>query len=267
MEALRDHYLDLLAGVLTGSRSLNQEVKAARSDQRLKRLALAGLSSRGLRLVRSVDPSAREDGRDWPSGAETMIGSKRMANLRYCVETALADGVHGDLIETGVWRGGAVIYMRAILLAHGVTDRRVWAADSFRGLPPPEPDRFPADASDRHFTQSQLAISVDEVAANFAHYGLLDDQVRFLEGWFAETLPAAPIDALAVVRLDGDMYGSTWDAITNLYPKLSPGGFLIVDDYGAVEGCRLAIDDYRRREGITDPIETIDWTGVFWRKR
>jgi O-methyltransferase len=266
MEALRDQYLDLLAGVLTRSLFLDEEVEEVLGHTRLKRRVIAALSKRGLRLVRPLDPSRRENGHDWPSRAETMIGRKRMANLRYCVETAIADGIPGDLIETGVWRGGAVIYMRAILLAHAVTDRRVWAADSFRGLPRPDPERFPADVPDRHYTHSQLAISLDDVKANFARYGLLDDQVCFLEGWFADTLPAAPIGALAVARLDGDMYGSTWDAITSLYPKLSPGGFLIVDDYGAVEGCRMAIHNYRDNEGVTDPIETIDWGGVFWRK-
>jgi O-methyltransferase len=273
MDALRDRYLDLMAGVLTRSLWQDeelQEVRLVESDNRLYNLlkgrVLAALSSRELKLVRPIKPSIREDGRDWPSRAETMIGRKRMANLRYCVETCLTDGVPGDFIETGVWRGGAVIYMRAILLAHGATDRRVWAADSFRGLPPPDPERFPADALSQLHTAPQLAISVDDVRANVARYGLLDDQVCFLEGWFADTLPTAPIDALAVVRLDGDMYESTWDAITSLYPKLSPGGFIIVDDYGAVEGCRLAINNYRDKEDITDPIETIDWTGVFWRK-
>ena len=108
--------------------------------------------------------------------------------------------------------------------------------------------------------------SADQVRANFERYHLLDDQVRFLEGWFSDTLPAAPIDQLGVVRLDGDMYGSTWDAITVLYPKLSPSGFLIIDDYGAVPGCAKAIEDYRTEHAITEPIEHIDWTGAFWRK-
>jgi O-methyltransferase len=254
MDTLRDHYLDLLGGVLTRSRFLDEEVREVRSDTPLRRKVLAGLSKHGLRLVRPIDPSLRDDGRDHPSHAETMIGRKRMANLRYCVETVLADGVPGDLIETGIWRGGAVIYMRGILLAHGVTDRRVWAADSFRGLPPPDPERFPADASSQVHTWSHLAISLDEVRANFARYGLLDDQVCFLEGWFADTLPAAPTGALAVMRLDGDMYGSTWDAITSLYPKLSPRGFLIVDDYGAGHGCHQQSTTTGTRRASRNPL-------------
>jgi O-methyltransferase len=156
--------------------------------------------------------------------------------------------------------------MRAVLAAHGVTDRTVWAADSFQGLPEPDPDRYPADAGDKHSTVEILSVDIDTVRGNFERYGLLDNQVRFLKGWFAETLPTAPIVQLAVVRLDGDMYGSTWDAITVLYPKLSPGGFLIVDDYGNVMGCRQAIEDYRVRARISDPIQPIDWGGVYWRK-
>jgi O-methyltransferase len=195
-----------------------------------------------------------------------MIGLVRLDNLRHCIETVLRDGVPGDLIETGVWRGGACIFMRGVLEAYDVRDRRVWVADSFRGLPPPDAERYPADAGDDHHARSELAVSVEEVQANFRRYDLLDDQVEFLVGWFSETLPAAPMQAIAVARLDGDMYSSTIDALGALWPKVSVGGFVIIDDYGAVEGCRLAVDDFRREHGIVDPLETIDWTGRYWRR-
>lgn len=208
----------------------------------------------------------RESGTDWPSQAHTMIGRKRLDNLQQCMETALEEGIAGDFIETGVWRGGATILMRAVLKAHGCGDRRVFVADSFAGLPPPNAKAYPADASDRHHTYPELAVSLEQVKANFDRYGLLDEQVVFLQGWFKDTLPSAPLKQLAVVRLDGDMYESTIDAISVLYPKLSPGGFLIVDDYGAVPACRQAIEDYRQAHGIVAAIEPIDWTGVFWRK-
>ena len=156
--------------------------------------------------------------------------------------------------------------MRAILKAYGVTDRTVFVADSFEGLPKPDALRYPADAGDRHWTRRELAVSLDRVRANFARYGLLDEQVHFLMGWFKDTLPIAPIERLAVARLDGDMYESTMDAIEALYPKLQPGGFLIMDDYGAVPACKQATEDYRERCGIREPIVPIDWTGVYWRK-
>lgn len=214
----------------------------------------------------SFDAGLREKGGDWPENAQTMIGLQRLDNLQFCVEDALANGVPGDLIETGVWRGGATIFMRSILKAHGVEDRRVWVADSFEGLPPPDPERYPQDRGDRLHTFEQLAVSQEQVRANFERYGLLDDQVGFLEGWFRDTLPEAPMESLAVVRLDGDMYESTMDALVNLYPKLSVGGYLIVDDYGAVPTCRQAVHDYREAHGVHEELRPIDWTGVFWQR-
>jgi O-methyltransferase len=87
-----------------------------------------------------------------------------------------------------------------------------------------------------------------------------------LKGWFRDTLPTAPIERIAVLRLDGDMYESTWEALTTLYPKVSLDGYTIIGDYNAVRACREAVDDYRRREGIADEITRFDWTGVFCRR-
>jgi hypothetical protein len=206
----------------------------------------------------------REAGRDVPSQAHSMIGLHRMNNLQMCIEQLLADAVPGDLIETGVWRGGATIFMRGVLKAHGVTDRAVWVADSFAGLPAPDLATYPVDA---YWASSAgcIAIDIETVRRNFERYGLLDDQVRFLKGWFKDTLPTAPITQLAVLRLDGDLYESTWDALTHLYPKLSQGGFVIVDDYNH-ESCRQAVHDYRTLHGIDAPILDIDRIGVYWRK-
>ena len=94
---------------------------------------------------------------------------------------------------------------------------------------------------------------------NFRRYGLLDEQVRFLQGWFRDTLPVAPIERLAVLRLDGDLYESTIQALESLYDKLSAGGYVIVDDYGNVAACRQAVHDFRAQRGINDPIQPIDW--------
>jgi O-methyltransferase len=211
------------------------------------------------------DPEAREHGLDWPDEADTMIGVRRLDNIRFCVEDVLRRSVPGDLIETGVWRGGACIFMRAVLKARGVVDRTVWLADSFQGLPKPDP-RYAQDAGDVHHTAWQLRVSLDQVEDNFRRYGLLDEQVKFLVGWFADTLPVAPIERLAVLRLDGDMYGSTIEALESLYDKLSTGGYVIVDDY-ALKGCRAAIDDFRRDRGISDEPVVIDKSGaVYWEK-
>ncbi|WP_376098575.1 TylF/MycF/NovP-related O-methyltransferase [Roseomonas sp. CCTCC AB2023176] len=240
-----DRYLDLLEGILTGT--------------------LLGDASISPFAGPGYDPNVRMLGRDWPEHALTMIGTVRMRNIRTLLETLLRDGVPGDLVETGVWRGGACLYMRAILQAHGDRDRRVWVADSFRGLPEPDAEAFPADAGDTHHTQADLAVSADQVRASFARFGLLDGQVRFLEGWFKDTLPAAPIERIALLRLDGDMYESTWQALEALYHKVSPGGFVVVDDY-ILPACAKAIDDWRAREGITAPLVEVDGAAVYWRR-
>lgn len=217
----------------------------------------------------TLDPAEkrrlRERGLGWPSRAHTFISLDRLDNIQHCVETVLRDGVPGDLIETGVWRGGACIFMRAILAANGDPARKVWLADSFEGLPPPDTANFPADAGDKHHQWSEFAVSRAEVEENFRRYGLLDDRVRFLEGWFKDTLPGAPIDRLAVMRLDGDMYESTMQALESLYDRLSPGGFVIVDDY-YLPACAKAIHDFRDARGIADEIVNIDNRGCFWRR-
>lgn len=207
----------------------------------------------------------REMGRDWPTQAHSMIGNRRMSNLREIAECILECNIPGDLIETGVWRGGACIMMRAVLKAYGDTTRRVFVADSFCGLPAPNPD-IAADAGDEHYTFSELFVSSEQVRANFAKYDLLDSQVCFLEGWFSDTLPTAPIDQIALLRLDGDMYESTMDALNALFDKVTPGGFVIVDDYGAVAGCQRAILEFRKQRNIEDPLYDIDGYGAFWRK-
>lgn len=206
------------------------------------------------------------DPRNLAEQSHTMIGRKRLDHLHACLDTLYTQGIPGDLIETGVWRGGATIFMRAHLAAYGETGRRVWVADSFDGLPEPSISQDSGyDLSKRH--QPILAISEERVRALFARYDLLDDQVHFLPGWFRDTLAAAPIERLALLRLDGDLYESTMDALEALYDKVVPGGFIIADDYGALPPCRQAIDEFRARRGIKDPLEKIDWTGVAWRKQ
>src|SRR4029079_10466490 len=120
----------------------------------------------------------------WPSRAHTMVGIPRLDHLRYCLETVLAEDVPGDFIETGAWRGGASIFARGILKAYGVTDRTVWVADSFEGLPPADRVKYPKEAMMNLHLERDLAVSLEQVQANFARYELLDDQVKFLKGWF-----------------------------------------------------------------------------------
>ena len=226
------------------------------------------LQIKGLELVRryTMEPNRRLIGKDWPPDAETMIGLKRLENLRQCVRMVIQNDIPGDFIETGVWRGGACILMRAALSAYGDNSRCVWVADSFEGLPKPNAEKYAIDLGDRHWTLNYyLAVSLDEVQGNFARYRLLDDRVKFLKGWFRDTLPSAPIEKLAILRLDGDMYESTIQALDATYWKLSPGGFIIIDDY-ILSNCRQAVDDFRTRHHIRSHIEEVDGAAVYWQK-
>jgi O-methyltransferase len=245
-----DLYLDLIEKALSGA--LFPEGKAERFIANLRQ--------------RLRNPYATRRGAvPWPLRSHTMIGPLRLRNLRHHVETTLRENVPGHYIETGIWRGGACILMRAVLAAHGVADRKVFCADSFSGLPAPDA-RFRQDRRDRLYKFSELAISEEQVRRNFESYGLLDDQVVFLKGWFRETLPTLTDQRFAVIRLDGDMYESTTDALTHLYQRLSPGGFAIVDDYGGIAACREAVHDYLDANALKPEIVAVDKSCVWWRK-
>jgi O-methyltransferase len=209
----------------------------------------------------------RINGKDWPAFADTMIGLKRLDNIEFCINKILDDDIKGDMIETGVWRGGATIFMKAMLKVNKVNDRIVWVADSFEGLPKANAKKYIADKNIKIHLVEELAVSLEVVKNNFVKYDLLDDNVKFLKGWFKDTLPTAPIEKLSLVRLDGDMYESTMDGLVNLYHKLSDGGFIIIDDYNAVKACKLAVNDFRSKHGIVDKIIPIDDIAVYWRKQ
>lgn len=246
IESARTLYLDLLTKVLVNSIYEDPSADPWHGKQ--------------------FDPAVRAVGRDWPRSAHTMVGLARLNNLRDLMLRTLDNGVPGDYIETGVWRGGCCILMKAVLEVCGDTKRNVYVADSFEGLPKPNPESFPADLSDTHFTHAELSVSLEAVKANFEKYNLLDPRVIFVKGLFQDTLPKLESGPFSLLRLDGDMYESTKASLDNLYPKLSPGGYIIIDDYGAVPACRQAVEDYRAEHHIADPMVTVDWTGIWWQK-
>lgn len=192
----------------------------------------------------------------------TMIGYKRLTNIEEIIKDIVAKKIKGDVIETGVWRGGACIFMRKLLNELN-SKKIVYVADSFEGLPKPD-EKYIHDKGDTHYSVPVLAVSLEEVQSNFERYGLLEN-VTFLKGWFKDTLPTLK-NEFSFIRLDGDMYESTINALDNLYPKLSIGGYCIIDDYGIVKGCNHAVTDYRNTHGITDELIPIDGSGVYWKK-
>lgn len=217
---------------------------------------------------RAVRAENRRIGKDRPADAHSMAGYFRLRSLADCVLDVLENDVPGNFIETGVWRGGACILMRGISKVAGHPDRKVYVADSFEGLPPPDVKAFPQDKNDKRYTQSDyFATSVEQVKDNFRAYDLLDNNVVFLKGWFKDTLPTLKeTEKFAIIRLDGDMYESTIQALEVLYPKLSVGGYVIIDDFGAIKACREAVGDFRKKHSISSQIIEVDWTGVYWKK-
>jgi len=203
--------------------------------------------------------------RNFTEYAHSMIGRKRMDNIQHCVETIMKENIAGDLLEAGVWRGGATIFMRALLMVHGDESRKVWVADSFDGVPPPSLPQDKIDISKSKMPM--LAVSLEEVKSLFERYELLDGQVQFLKGWFKDTLPSAAIEKLSLLRADGDLYESTWDVLSNLYHKVTKGGFVIIDDYNEPGlACKEAVHDFRRLHNIKEALVPIDEMSVFWRK-
>jgi O-methyltransferase len=268
-----DLYLELLKISLCGLHRETALYPVAPSPHSIKQRVFEParrlLAARGLVLARSIDLRTTAFDQSPPPRnplAETLIGPRGLDNIRACVEDVLQDEVAGDLIEAGVWRGGAAVFMRAVMEAQGDASRLVWVADSFRGLPTPEQSRYAEDVGEEWWADDGwLSVPLDEVKRTFARYGFLDDRVRFLVGWFAETLPTAPIQQLALIRIDGDMYGSTMDSLDALYPRLSVGGYLIVDDYW-LPNCQAAVDEYRRKHGITDRLFRPDRAIAYWRR-
>ncbi|MDO8641775.1 MAG: TylF/MycF/NovP-related O-methyltransferase [Nitrosarchaeum sp.] len=228
-----------------------------------KSLYLDLLKKSLLDVIYEEETEAIKGGTCWPKRAFTMIGRKRLENLQYCVEDVIKNKVEGDLIETGVWRGGAVIFMQGILKAYNES-RRVFVADSFKGLPEPDKD-YPIDGNSTLHTVELLRVTADQVKNNFKKYDLLDSNVVFLEGWFKDTLMNADIEKIAVLRMDGDLYSSTWETLTALYHKVQSGGYVIVDDYSWVN-CRTAIENFRKQYNIRDSMHIIDAWGAYWQK-
>ena len=202
-----------------------------------------------------------------------MADFNSLGNTQACMETVLNDDIPGDFLEAGVWKGAQCIMMRAVLAAYGVTDRTVYVADSFEGLPIVDHEKYPLDAAhrDQTFVESQAhyAVSDQQVLRNFSRLGLLDDQVQTLKGWFGDTLPGCPARQLAVLRIDGDYYESNMDVLEALYDRVPTGGYIIIDDYGlkGMQGYQ-AVDHFRRQRGITDEmIQIAPHNQVhYWRK-
>jgi O-methyltransferase len=243
--SLRSAYLELLKLCLCDLAGSTTASVGAMPDGTVMARELRG---EGLRL--------RAAGMDWPLQGLTMVGLSRLDDLQGCVESVVRDGVPGDVIEAGAWRGGASILMRATLDSLG-EQRTVVVADSFQG--------FPAGADQNLAGFDFLAVPLEEVRESFARLGL-ERGVEFLAGFFEETLAGLAGRRWSLVRIDADTYEPARAALDALYPGLALGGYVVLDDYGSFEGSRRAVDEFREEHGIAEPIERIDFTGARWRR-
>lgn len=217
-------------------------------------------------LGRRLNMTLREKGNDWTLMGSTMIGLRRLDNIRDLLKAIILNNVEGDYVETGVWRGGASIFARAVIAAYGEQRGRVsYVCDSFSGLPPGDRN---LDAGDKNWDKTNyLEVPYDIVANNFVKYGLLDENVVFVKGLFRDSLGplSSKIKTLSIMRLDGDMYESTVDVLYRLYDKLSIGGYVIMDDWFGFPA-RSACEDFFKAHGIDPEITAIDDLAVFWKK-
>lgn len=185
----------------------------------------------------------------WGEKSFTLISWEGIEHLVECIKNT--KDIDGDFIETGVWMGGMCILAKSVYDELGL-NKKVFVADSFEGLPKPDP-KYPHDNGDTHYLSEYLKVSINKVKDNFSIFNCLDENVIFLKGWFKDTLNTDKIEKLSILRLDGDMYESTWDSLNSLYHKLSSGGYCIIDDY-LHKGCKEAVNDFRNKHNITEPI-------------
>lgn len=209
----------------------------------------------------------------------SMLGFARMMNIWDLVDRIWKEGIPGDLCECGAWRGGATILMKKLLETYDFKQpRRVFVCDSFAGFKPiTHAEDLKDDRSNELPKLSHVfSVSLEQVKENFRKFNVLDDSVIFVEGYFEDSLKAdRTIGPLALLRCDADLYEPTYAALDALYPKVSPGGYVIFDDYSSVPSCRQAVHDYLAGQAARDylvghskhiPFHRIDWTGVWFRK-
>lgn len=164
---------------------------------------------------------------------------------------AIKKNVKGDFVETGVFTGGMTILMYKVLDKFGYMmphKKKIYACDSFEGLPSPGLNDPEKDA------KGKFSAGLETVKQNFNQYNVPEEAITIIPGWFNISLSKANIKSISFLRLDGDFYESTLDALNALYPKVSIGGLIYVDDYYSFQGCKKAVDEYRMRFNIASPL-------------
>ena len=201
-------------------------------------------------------------------GPYTMTTPPRVYALVRGVEYVAARGVRGAIVECGVWRGGSVMAAALTLLRLGISDRDIYLYDTFAGMPPPseaDTTRSGVRAADLLAQGDESShiwaiASLDDVRAAVLSVGYPEERIHFVEGLVEETLPETAPAEISLLRLDTDWYRSTKHELEHLYPRIAPGGVLILDDYGHWQGARRAVDEYLADNGLALLLNRIDGT-------
>ncbi len=287
-DRLAEKYIDLLKNALVNTLHVEQEAQLlyailCASHQEVPELErLTGMRENAALIGELLDLKARGDTlelkgldsygravvdeslRNHSEFAHTLIGLERLEHIHQCMQAIHAQGIAGDLLQAGCWRGGAAIFLRGVLEAFGDGQRTVWVADSFAGLP------VSGAAADHGYEMDSgvlpfLSVPLAEVRQNFHRYGLLDEQVGFIPGWFRDSLADQPAGPLALLHVDADLYESTRQVLDHCHDRVASGGFVIVDDYGTLPPCREAVDEFISRRGLSVKPEPIGSHAACWR--
>lgn len=217
-------------------------------------------------------------GHSWPVHALSMGGPAALQNVADLLLDVQKADVPGDFVETGVWRGASGILVAKLLEAMGDTSRKVWNLDSYEWLPPPQ---WSQDKNDQHsgfdeqYANLKEMADIEGVKKTYKRWGIDVDgpnsRVNFVKGWFENTVPevAKTIGSISILRMDGDMYKSTWEVFIGLYEKVSVGGWVIIDDWD-LPGCRSAVVEFRTCIRTLSPLYEFTSAGhlkAYWQKK
>ncbi len=198
----------------------------------------------------------------------TLTTLHRLASTQDAVRYVSHAGVPGAIVECGVWRGGNMAVAARTLLKLGGTERDIYLYDTFEGMTTPtqEDADYGGQSADVLLDQTTkgegvwCAASINDVRAVMEATQYPNQRVHFVKGPVEKTIPSVLPDRISVLRLDTDWYSSTLHELIHLFPKLEPGGVLIIDDYGHWQGARQAVDEYFRDHNISQLLIRVDYT-------
>jgi O-methyltransferase len=199
----------------------------------------------------------------------TMTGVDRVVTLIRAVKYLVDNGIEGDFVECGVWRGGSMMAVAYALRNLGITDRKLFLFDTFSGMTAPsgEDARYDGESASNLLARATREepiwayASLEDATANLASTEYPRENIRFVQGKVEETIPREAPSRICLLRLDTDWYESTRHELTHLYPRLERNGILIIDDYGHWRGAKQATDEFFNQSRPAPFLHRVDYTG------